>query len=204
MKRSQGVEKRGQITKKRYPIILFATEGENQTEKKYFLNFQTRYGPRLVPADGNDTDPVNMMNRLLKQAGEIELSHEDGDKAYCIIDTDTDKAKQAKIDSACAMQTPLAEVITSSPCFEEWFLCHYRMSTGYLTNAAAIAELRRLCPGYEKNKNIFPQIQEMTSDAVKNAKLLEKHHLQEGRTIQSVNSNPSTEVYKIIEFLGKE
>ena len=201
MRKLKGVERRGKVTRSRNPIILFATEGNNKTEELYLKNFRERTAPRLIPADRNVTDPVNMMNQLIKQADEMDLSVDLGDKAYCIIDTDTDRSKQAQIDIACSKQTDLVQVITSSPCFEEWFLCHFRMSTGYQTSSDAISELRAFIPGYEKSNDVFSQIQIKTNDAIKNAKRLEQYHQQEGRKIQTVESNPSTEVYKIVEFI---
>ena len=201
MKRNTGIKKRGRVTHTRNPVVLFIAEGNNKTEENYLSNFQKRTGIRIVPANGNDTDPVNMISQLRKQAKEMGLSVKYGDKAYCIIDTDTDRAKQSKIDIACSKQTSLVRVITSSPCFEEWFLCHFRKSTGYQTSAEAIAELKKHLPEYEKNKNIFPQIKDKTSAAIDNAKDLEQHHLKQGKKIHSTESNPSTEVYKIVEYI---
>ena len=201
MKRNTGIKKRGRVTHTRNPIVLFIAEGNNKTEENYLSNFQKRTGIRIVPANGNNTDPVNMISQLKKQSKELGLSVKYGDKAYCIIDTDIDRTKQDKIDIACSKQNDLVQVITSSPCFEEWFLCHFRMSTGYQTNSGAISELRTFIKKKKKSKDVFSLIQHKTNDAIKNAKLLEQYHQQEGRKVQSVESNPSTEVYKIVEFI---
>ena len=181
--------------------MLYATEGDNRTEENYFRNYSKRDGLRLIPADRQVTDPVNMMNNLLKQAREMDLSAEIGDIAFCIVDTDANKDKQDKIDSACSKQTSLVWVITSTPCFEEWFLCHYRYSTKPLTSDSAIKEMKRYCPGYEKKKNIFPLIQANTANAVENAKKLEQYHIADEKKLQSADCNPSTEVYKVVEFI---
>ncbi len=201
MKHARGIEKRGKITHRRNPIMLYATEGDNETEENYFNNYKTRDGLRLIPADRHVTDPVNMMNNLLKQAKEMELDVKIGDQAFCLIDTDANKDKQAQIDFVCSKQTSLVQVITSTPCFEEWFLCHYRFSTKPLTSDGAVKEMENHCPGYKKTDNIYPQIKESTHFAIENAKRLEQHHMTDGKRIQSTDSNPETEVYKVVEFI---
>ena len=107
MKASKGVGKRGQQTRKRNPIVLFAAEGDNKTESIFLQNFQGKDRPRILQTFGNRTDPVKMMKQLIKEAREKGLSVRDGDRAYCIIDTDTDKGKQSQIDAACRMETDL-------------------------------------------------------------------------------------------------
>ncbi len=203
MKPSKGVEKRGKQTRKRNPIVLYAAEGDNKTESTYLQNFQKRNGIHIVQASGNRTDAVKMMNHLVTEAREIGLYVKDGDRAFCLIDTDTDKDKQVQIDAACARETELVKVITSAPCFEEWFLCHYRWSTGYQTSSAAVDELKARCPGYRKSSNIYPHIKDLQDTAITNAKRLEQFHRGQGRDVHSVDSNPRSEMYKVIEFLTK-
>ena len=203
MKPAKGIGKRGLQTRKRNPIVLFAAEGNNKTESVYLQNFQGKNRPRIIQTSGNQTDPVKMMKQLIKEAREKGLSVRDGDRAFCIIDTDTNKEKQAQIDTACKMETDLVKVITSSPCFEEWFLCHYRWSTGYQTSSAVLDELKTFCPSYKKNSNIYPLINDKQGIAIKNAARLEQFHHDLGRSEHSVDSNPSSEMYKVIEFLMK-
>ena len=203
MKVSKGVGKRGQHTRKRNPIVLYAAEGDNKTESIYLQNFQGRNRPRIIQASGNRTDPVKMMKQLIKESRDMGLSVRDGDRAFCIIDTDTEKEKQSQIDQACKMESDLVKVITSSPCFEEWFLCHFRWSTGYHSSTAAVDELKEKCPGYKKNCNIYPFIKDKQETAIQNAKRLEQFHCDQGRNIHSVDSNPSSEMYKVVEHLMK-
>ena len=203
MKASKSVGKRGLQTRRRNPIVLYAAEGVNKTEKIYLQNFQGRNRPRILSASGNWTDPEKMMNQLIKEAKDMGLSVRDGDRAFCLVDTDTKKEKQAQIDAACRKETDLVRVITSSPSIEEWFLCHFRMSTGYHTSTAAVNELKERCPGYKKNSNIYPLIKDKEAAAIQNARCLEQFHLEQGRGVHSVASNPSSEIYKVVEFLNK-
>ena len=94
--------------------------------------------------------------------------------------------------------------IVSAPCVEVWFLVHYRYSTAqYSSNDEVIEELKKHCAGYNKSYDIYPLICNNTNKAIINAKRLEKFQLENGRILQMVETNPYTEVYKIIEEIQK-
>ena len=200
MKRGQ-VGRRGRVTKKVNPVFLYAAEGNNKTETIYLNNFKGIVRTSIKRADGNYTDPVKMMRQLKKQAQELELSVKNGDRAYCLIDTDTGQEKQSQIDAACQKQTDIVKVVLSSPCFEEWFLLHYRYSTGQHTSAEAVNELKRFCKGYTKSYNIYPEIQPFTDKAIQHAKRLKAYHEEQGRPKHSVECNPSSDIYQVVEHL---
>lgn len=67
-----------------------------------------------------------------------------------------------------------------------------------------IKRLKVHYPKYSKNCNMYPIIYDKTSFAYNNAIKLEKYHNYNNRTIQSVNANPHSDVYKIIEELKKD
>ena len=50
---------------------------------------------------------------------------------------------------------------------------------------------------------MYPIIVEKTKDAYNNAKRLEKYQMDNGRNIESVEANPHSDVYKIIDELEK-
>lgn len=81
---------------------------------------------------------------------------------------------------------------------------HYRYSTAqYSSNDKVIEELKKYCAGYNKSYDIYPLICNNTKKAIINAKRLEKFQLENGRKLQTVETNPYTEVYKIIEEIQK-
>lgn len=194
------IEPRGKTTRKRNPIVMFAVEGDNQTETKYLESFRRRGGPTITFAAGNATDPIGMMDDLEKSAQKHDLSPENGDRAFCLIDMDTNPKKQSQIDNALKRQNKLITLITSSPCVELWFLCHYRYSTRSLTSAEAFNELKKYC-SYKKNENIYPLIADKTAVAIQHAKKLNAYHREQGHKEHTFDCNPSTDVYKVIEFL---
>lgn len=191
--------------KERKRIILIGVEGTNKTERLYFNNFDTgKQNYRIKIAFGNDTDPYKMILSLSKEIKELELNLKEHDKAYCVFDVDTNRDRKVLIQKAIKLANSLGiEVITSTPSIELWFLLHYEYTSKYLTNEELIKRLKKHLPKYEKNFDIYNIINENVNKAIKNAKKLEKYQIDNNKQIGSVDANPNTEIYKIIEYLNK-
>lgn len=197
---------RGKVTRKRKSIILIQCEGKNKTEEIYFNNFRKNPLYTICFAKGNYTDPANMVKSLLQEINERGLSKKDNDKAYCVFDTDTNLQKQLQINEAYRLskKNSIIELIKSNPCFELWFLIHFKKTTKiFNSNDNVIQELRKVLPNYEKNKDYYALLENRTKDAIENAKFIEKHHTSCRKNIIDMSCNPSTEVYKILEELEK-
>lgn len=80
-------------------------------------------------------------------------------------------------------------------------MCHFRYSTKYLTSDDAIDELKRYIPEYTKNSDIFKQIENKTEQAIERARQLEQFHDDQRRRKHSVDRNPSTDMYQVIEYI---
>ena len=186
--------------------ILIAAEGKNKTEKTYFSNFED--GKKLYNityARGNNTDPLKLVKMLIKEIDELKLDLQDDDVAYCIFDTDVDPNKNKIIEEAIQLaRRNNIKIITSSPCFELWFLLHYDYTTANMDSEEVIKRLKEYYPKYEKNINIYPDIIKEIDLAIDRAKKLEKYQTDNNRRIGTVEANPNTEVYKIVEYLMKK
>lgn len=185
--------------------ILIAVEGKNKTEKNYFNNFENGQRPYNISyARGTNTDPLNLVTMLIKEIKELGLNLQNGDMAYCVFDTDTNQEKNIIINKAIELaKKNRIIVITSSPCFEIWFLLHYIYTTASMSNDDVIKALKKHYSKYEKNINIYPYIKENLNEAILRSKRLEQYHLNNNHTIGNVEANPNTEVYKVIEYLTK-
>lgn len=51
--------------------------------------------------------------------------------------------------------------------------------------------------------NTYPVLKEKTEISIKNAKKVEKHHLDLGQALDNENCNPYTATYKVVEELIK-
>lgn len=186
--------------------ILIAAEGKNKTEKTYFSNFEDgKKTYNITYARGNNTDPLKLVKMLIKEIDEIKLDLQDDDVAYCIFDTDVDPNKNKIIEEAIQLaKKNNIKIITSSPCFELWFLLHYDYTTANMDSEEVIKRLKEYNPKYEKNTNIYPDIIKEIDLAIDRAKKIEKYQIDNNRRIGTVEANPNTEVYKIVEYLMKK
>lgn len=186
--------------------ILIAAEGKNKTEKTYFSNFEDgKKSYNITYARGNNTDPLKLVKMLIKEIDELKLDLQDDDVAYCIFDTDVDPNKNKIIEEAIQLaRKNNIKIITSSPCFELWFLLHYDYTTANMDSEEVIKRLKEYYPKYEKNINIYPDIIKEIDLAIDRAKKIEKYQIDNNRRIGTVEANPNTEVYKIVEYLMKK
>lgn len=186
--------------------ILIAVEGNNKTEKLYFNNFEHFDSNfNISYAKGNDTDPLGLVQMLIKEIKKLELDLNKTDIAYCIFDTDVDPNKNKIIEEAIQLaRKNNIKIITSSPCFELWFLLHYDYTTTNMDNEEVIKRLKEYYPKYEKIINIYPDIIKEIDSAIDRAKKLEKYQNDNNRRIGTVEANPNTEAYKIVEHLMKK
>ena len=162
-------KKRGQVNRSRTKLILIAAEGRNKTEKLYFHElFQNNKDYRVRFTSSTETDPVGIVASAVQYIQSEELDLKNGDLAFCAVDTDTDISKQGQINQARKLaEKNGVELLLSNPCFEIWFLQHFRYSTkSYASNDEVIRDLTTYIPGYKKNANVYDLIAHAQARAV--------------------------------------
>lgn len=203
MVRKVDQKKRGKVSRKTKKIILIGAEGKNQTERKYFKAFnQVQSEYKIMAGKGNNTDPVGVVEDLLKSAKQEELDLKDGDILACFIDVDFKNGRDQELRAAMklARQNNIS-VFLSNPCFEIWYLLHFRYSTKlYGSNEEVIKELSSYISDYSKSKDVYDVIENKIDQALLNTKRLESYHLENG-TNDRLKKLPSTEAYKLIEMI---
>ena len=198
-------KQRGVETRKRNRFVFIPAEGRNRTETIYFRHLSSR-SVRFKFVSGSNTDPVKMSEDLIKKMQDDGFDAEIGDLAYCLIDGDNYPYKNQQIEQSDSLGNKYGfKVILSNPCFEVWYICHFRCTTKqYASSKEAIEELKKYYPNYSKSDielRGFPI--EKLSIAVKNARKLEEwNEKQPGRKKHTVSYLPSTEVFKVIEEAG--
>lgn len=190
---------RKRYTRERKEIILIATEGKNKTERNYFREFNRSIkGCAIVFSDGNNTDPVNIVNDALNSADKRDIEPQNGDSIYAVFDTDFKKESQISEARKLAERNGV-EIILSNPCFEVWLLLHFRYSTrGYQSNNEVLKELNDVWPEYRKNIASFKQLRDRCEDAIENTGRLKKFHNETKGTDIVERCNPSTDVDKLV------
>ena len=130
-KRQKDSLKRAKAKRDPYDVVLIVCEGE-KTEPNYFEELRDAFKLNTanieICGDECGSSPRNVVDHAIKKYRESK----DYDRVYCIFDKDQhltynealDKVRQTKLPKGHSIYA-----ITSVPCFEIWFLLHYRYST---------------------------------------------------------------------------
>ncbi|MBR4766736.1 MAG: RloB domain-containing protein [Clostridia bacterium] len=203
MSRQFSSKKRNSRVKTPKPLIVIIAEGKNVTETNYFKSFQNQYASYNIKllSVGHETDPKNMLERLEDYWQKQELNTENGDMAFVVLDLDCDE-KKANLIKRLASKSFNSRFIVSNPCFEVWFLLHYKYSThSYLTGSELINDLKTFIPDYDKTMDVSELLYDNIDAAISNAYKLKDHYETLGSKWPSNDCNPRTDVPVIIEYI---
>lgn len=203
-KRKADSLKRMKAKRDPYDIVLIVCEGE-KTEPNYFEELRDAFKLNTanieICGDECGSSPRNVVDHAIKKY----KGSKDYDKVYCVFDKDRHLTYNEALDIVRRAKSSKGHsffAITSVPCFEIWFLLHYRYTTKvYVAGqgsicAKVIEDLEQYFPNYEKgSKNTFQQFQDKMNTAIKNAKKLTQYNDQVG------TDHPSTNVYELVEYL---
>lgn len=187
-----------------YDRVLIVCEGQ-KTEPIYFKKLREYFhlnSVNVVIADKKSgLDP----KRLIEYAIEEFNKSRDFDHVYCVFDRDKHPSFDEALDKIRSTKLKKATIrpITSTPCFELWLLLHFKYTTRPFCSAEndsncalVVSDLKNHIPNYEKgNSNVFSTVSDKLDTAVKNAKQLVGYHRTSGA------NNPSTDVYRLVEYL---
>ena len=184
-----------------YDRVLIVCEGA-KTEPNYFSELARHH--KLSTANieivGAGADPLAIVKEAIESQKRERRNEEKYDKVYCVFDRD----EHARFQQASLLaQRNKLQLGRSWPCFEFWLLLHYRFSRrpyvrshGRSPAENCIRDLRQYWPDYEKARNgVFLQLKHTLEDAKEYADRAEVDVAQTG------NSNPSTEVHRLVTYL---
>jgi len=199
--------KRREGSKEPRKSILIVSEG-SKTEPIYFNSLKNKLRLAMVDVEivGEGAAAITVVNRAIELRGErrrvakTSVGRSAYDVVYCVIDVEAPKAESLSRAVNKAEGNKL-EVILSNPCFEYWYILHFRKTSApFGTSQEAKSALRREHRSYcESDTTIFDVVYPKTADAIKHSKevLKEQHNDVEDLS----DCNPSTHVHKIVEYL---
>ncbi len=181
--------------------IVIVCEGE-KTEINYFNGFKTRgSGVEIIPVHGRCTDPKSIVDFAEKRReSRWDIDPSKGDGLWCVFDVDENENHDLKNASEHA-KTKNIQIALSNPCIELWFLLHYCQIWSQISRGDAKKRLKTFMRDYEKNKRINHLLEDKLAKAINNAKKLNEKYEREGIDLVSKESNPSSQIFQLIEFI---
>lgn len=181
-------------------ILVIVSEGK-KTERKYFGNYRKRgCGLEIKTPNTSRTDPMDLVKYAKRQISKHELDPSGDDEVWCVFDVDENEDKiQKAVEKAEESDIKIA---LSNPCFEIWFLLHFELRQTRLSCNDAVDNLKKYVKDYSKNEDIFYEIVDKRDTAISHAKKLNDiHRSQRNNELYSPESNPSTQVFKLVEYI---
>ena len=186
-------------------IILIVCEGE--TEKKYFNTFRTRYRNNNIKIHTDfilQNDSINLIKfTKTKRSLVKDFDANEKDCAWCVFDVDNNTDKVLKKVNDFAKKANI-EIALSNPCIELWFLLHYKEVHSQISVQDSLSKLKEFIPNYKKGKIDYTILSKNTQKAISNAKKLNETHEKNQIDLITTKSNPSTQVFKLIESIDKK
>jgi len=186
-------------------IILIVCEGE--TEKKYFNTFRTRYRNNNIKIHTDfilQNDSINLIKfTKTKRSLVKDFDANEKDCAWCVFDVDNNTDKVLKKVNDFAKKANI-EIALSNPCIELWFLLHYKEVHSQISVQDSLSKLKEFIPNYKKGKIDYTILSKNTQKAISNAKKLNETHEKNKINLITTKSNPSTQVFKLIESIDKK
>ena len=186
-------------------IILIVCEGE--TEKKYFNTFRTRYRNNNIKIHTDfilQNDSINLIKfTKTKRSLVKDFDANEKDCAWCVFDVDNNTDKVLKKVNDFAKKANI-EIALSNPCIELWFLLHYKEVHSQISVQDILSKLKEFIPNYKKGKIDYTILSKNTQKAISNAKKLNETHEKNQIDLITTKSNPSTQVFKLIESIDKK
>jgi hypothetical protein len=179
--------------------IIIVCEGE-RTETQYFDNFNEPLTNLQIKTFHEYTDPRHMVDYSIARISKWGVDLDGGDAIWCVFDVDSNRSEDIRNATEHANANGI-NIGLSNPCLELWFILHFVFYNNQLTHREAPSVLREYVPNYRKNYQIYNEIINFLDDAIIRAKRLNVIHLSQSYELYSRDSNPSSQVFKLIEYI---
>lgn len=184
-----------------YRVLIIVCEG-GKTERIYFNRYKKRdCNLRILTPNTSSTDPINLVKFAKNQIRKYDLDiQENRDQVWCAFDVNNNSNTKILEAIRIANENNIT-IALSNPCFELWYLLHYAYHEGGLTSRDTIDILKRHLHNYQKSNDVFDVLLCGRDRAINNAQRLNRYHTSQGTNLNSRDSNPSTQVFQIVEYI---
>ena len=164
-----------------------------KTEPIYFdsLRNDKRLSTTHIDIKGEGKVPKSLIARA-----EAIKSEKEYNAVWCVFDRDDHK----KIDQARKQAKDNGiNIAFSNPCFELWYLLHFKDQTANIHRKDVERNLKKHVPKYSKSMDLYDEIKDRQIDAIDRANELRKHQKEND---DEITSNPSTNVDELVTYLN--
>lgn len=173
-----------------------------QTEYNYFSKFKEKLDKskfielslQLNKPSKGGISPKELLDYTLEKNLSEDI------KKWIIFDKD-----EYSINDVCNVaENNDIEVGFSNPCFELWFLNHFKYTTAFLNQRGCQKELenilRKECNvKYKKNIDMYDLLYHRINEGIKNS----RNQYREKLDLSKDKMNPTTSIYKLVERLNE-
>ena len=187
-------------------VVIIVTEGI--TEEIYFNGLKQRNSNiEMKPRKGKRTNARQLMEECERQIYANEIDIERGDIAICAFDVDNNSQDDIKVAIEIAEKNKII-VAVSNPCFELWYLLHFRDINHRVTSIEVQKELLGYIEKFEKTKDYRDLLITKKEKAIARAeKIVRKRSIRTTFDYAHNKNNPCTSVHcaiNAIERLARE
>ena len=188
----------------RFPrnVVIIVTEGD--TERIFFNSLKQRnLNIEIKPEKGKRTNARQLVEYCVERIKTYELNVEDGDLAICAFDIDNNSEKDVKaaLDNA---ENHGIIVALSNPCFELWYLLHFRDIDHHVTSREIRGYLSKYIEDYDKTEDYRALLTPLRKEALARAKnIAKKRDIKVIRDYADDQSNPCTNVHIVIDTIER-
>lgn len=180
---------------------------------KHFSNKE--YNVYVKPVDSEHTDELGIVQFAKEKYIDVprKIDINKGDRVYCVFDSDpasnpAEKIKQA-FDIIKGSKEKGLNCIFSNPCFEVWFVMHYK-NPPYGKTAEQMKDIigkiiqdREKLEDYKETTDIFNILAAHHEEALNRAVQLHKSQEQVYKKVLSHECNPYTNIFEFIQYIEK-
>ena len=183
-------------------VILIVCEG-GKTEPAYFNGLCCTWRLSQVHVAGKmcGSAPVSVVDHAIMLRDKRRREAKRGrlltyDEVLCVLDHEGANRHPTLSEALAKAHDKGFQVALSVPCFEFWYLLHFKYTTRRFAGYAdVVSELRQYIPHYDKSKEFLSELVPRLEEALKNAEMVRK----DNETTQS--EWPATDVDKLVQVL---
>jgi len=197
----KGYRSRKEKTRKQRKRVYIVCEGK-ETGINYLNGFKERNsGVEIIPVHGKCTDPRGIVT-FAEERMDCKwcIDFDEGDGVWCVFDVDENPSSVIK-DMSEHASTKNIRIALSNPSFELWFLLHFKDVFSHITRQEAKSNLKKFIKDYEKNNEVNNILSPNLAYAIKRAEKLNQSHESKNTPLLSAESNPSSQVFKLVNFI---